>query len=292
VCCDEKVIVVRSSVQLAPYVETLWYCDAYQGVHRTERALPNGRFQLGISLAEDPISALSDPIDDGSKSAPSLLLGIRSRFSFIDTAKLGSAIGVVFRPGGVRAFVDSSADALCNKNVPLDLIWGSFAGSLTDQLRTAKSPPDKFRILEAALLRRMKERATLSAVVRHALEEFERIPEVSSIQMIARETGVSRRRFTQVFREQIGLTPKLYCRLRRFQNALSQIASAGPVVLAQLALTAGYSDQAHLAHEFREFSGLSLGTYLAGEHRSAKGIFIAYNQEDERVTSHSYKTPY
>lgn len=228
--------------------------------------MPTGRFQLGISLAEHPIRALSDPIDDDSKSGHSLLLGIRSRFSFVDTAKLGSAIGVVFRPGGVRAFFDSSADAFCNRNVPLDLIWGSFAESLTDQLRTAKDPPEKFRILETALVKRMKERTILNAVVRHALKEFERIPDVSSIQMIAREAGVSRRRFTQLFREEIGLTPKRYFRLRRFQNVLTQIASAERVVLAQLALTAGYCDQAHLAHEFREFSGLSLGTYLASEH--------------------------
>jgi AraC-like DNA-binding protein len=289
-CFDEIVIVLRASAQLAPYVEKLWYCDQYRGVHRTERALPNARFQLGISLEEGPISALSDPIRNGSEIAPSLVLGIRSRFSFIDTAKLGSSIGVVFRPGGVRAFFDSTADAFCNKNVPLDLIWGSFAGSLTDQLRTAKTPPEKFRILERALLGRMKERTPLSVVVRYALEELERRPEIPSIQTIAREAGVSRRRFAQLFREQIGLTPKVYCRVKRFQNALNHIASGGPVGLAQVALTAGYCDQAHLAHEFREFSGLSLSTYLVSERRSAKGIFIVQNQEDEPITSHFYKT--
>jgi AraC-like DNA-binding protein len=289
-CCDEIVIVVRSSTRLAPYVEKLWYSDEYRGVHCTERALPNGQFQLGISLAEGPISALTDPVGGGCEIAPSLLLGIRSRFSFIDTAKLGSSIGVVFRPGGVRAFFDSPADAFSNKNVPLDLIWGSFAASLTDQLRTAKQPPEKFRILEGALLGRMKERTPLNVVVRYALEEFERRPQTPSIETIAQEGGLSRRRFTQLFREQIGLTPKLYCRVRRFQNTLNHIASGGPVDLAQLALTAGYCDQAHLAHEFREFSGLSLGKYLVCERRSAKGIFIVQNQADGLVTSHSYKT--
>ena len=80
---------------------------------------------------------------------------------------------------------------------------------------------------------------------------------------LAQEAGLSRRRFAQVFREQIGLTPKLYCRLQRFQNALKQIASGASVDWAQIALAAGYCDQAHLAHEFRVFSGLSPSTYLA-----------------------------
>ena len=95
----------RPSAPLAPYVESLWYCDRHQRVQPTERVLPNGRFQLAISLTEDPISALSDPMGVGSEIAPSLLVGIRSRFSIITTAKLRPAMGVVFRPGGVHAFL-------------------------------------------------------------------------------------------------------------------------------------------------------------------------------------------
>jgi hypothetical protein len=60
--------------------------------------LPDGRFQVAISLAEGPISALTDPMGDGGGIAPSLLIGIRSRFNILDTAKLRSAMGVVFRP--------------------------------------------------------------------------------------------------------------------------------------------------------------------------------------------------
>jgi AraC-like DNA-binding protein len=90
----------------------------------------------------------------------------------------------------------------------------------------------------------------------------------------SQEAGLSRRRFTQLFREQIGLTPKLYCRVQRFQNALQQIASGASVHWAQLALAAGYCDQAHLAHEFRDFSGLSPGAYLASDRRSANNVSI------------------
>jgi hypothetical protein len=53
----------RPAAPLASYVEKLWYCDAYQGVHRTERVLPNGRFQLVISLAEGPLRAPGNPTE-------------------------------------------------------------------------------------------------------------------------------------------------------------------------------------------------------------------------------------
>ena len=254
---------------LASYVEELWYCDGHRGLNGTERVLPNGRFQLAFSLAEGPISALTDPMGDGAGIAPTLLIGIRSRFSIIDTAKLRSAMRVVFRPGGVHAFLGMPADVFHNRNVSLDLIWGSMADTLRDRLRSASDPARKFQLLEAALLSRINERAQLNTAVRYALREFARRPQIPMVRELAHEAGLSRRRFAQLFREQIGLTPKLYCRLQRFQNALKQITSGASVDWAQLALAAGYCDQAHLAHEFRDFSGLSPSAYLAGCHRSA-----------------------
>ena len=265
-------LLARPSAPLAPYVEKLWYCDGHRVVNRTQRLLPDGRFQLAISLAEGPISALIDPMDDGGGVAPSLLIGIRSRFNIIDTAKLRSAMGVVFRPGGVHAFLGAPADAFHNKSVSLDSIWGSMVPSLRDRLRDANDPAEKFRVLEIAILEHLNERVQLNAAVRYALQEFARTPQIPKVRELAHAAGLSRRRFSQLFREQIGLTPKLYCRLMRFQNTLKLVASGASVDWAQLALAAGYYDQAHLAHEFRDFSGLSPSDYLASP--SPSGSFF------------------
>jgi methylphosphotriester-DNA--protein-cysteine methyltransferase len=77
-----------------------------------------------------------------------------------------------------------------------------------------------------------------------------------------------------LFREQVGLTPKLYCRLHRFQDVLRQIAVGAPVDWADLALAGGYCDQAHLANEFRDFSGISPSAYLASERSVANRVPI------------------
>lgn len=254
---------------LASHVEKLWYCDGHAGVNARDRALPDGRFELAFSLSDGPISALADPTGDGGGIAPSLLIGIRSRFGVIDTAKLRSAMRVVFRPGGAHALLKMPADAFHDKNVSLDLIWGSMVRTLRDRLRSASDPAQKFQILEGALLSRVNERIQLNSAVRYALLQFARRPEIPMVRELAQEAGLSRRRFAQLFREQIGLTPKLYCRIQRFQNALKQIAAGASVDWAQLALEAGYCDQAHLVHEFRDFSGLSPSAFLASCARPA-----------------------
>jgi len=262
-------VTCRPCAALASYVEKFWCFDGHPAVNGKDRALPDGRFQLAFSLAEGPISALADPTGDDGGIAPSLLIGIRSHFSIIDTARLRSAMGVVFRPGGVRAFLNTPASAFQDKNVSLDLIWGSTAHTLRDRLRSVNDPARKFEILEVALLDRVNDRVQLNSAVRYALRKFAHRPRIPMVWELAQEAGLSRRRFAQLFREQIGLTPKLYCRLQRFQNTLKQIASGGSVDWAQIALAAGYCDQAHLAHEFRDFSGLSPSAYLAECHRSA-----------------------
>jgi AraC-like DNA-binding protein len=251
---------------LAAYVEKIWYCDGYQVVHRKNLVLPNGRFQLVISLAEGPLRAPSGPTGELGEIALSLMLGIRSHFSVIDTATLKSAMGVLFWPAGARAFFDEPADSFYNENVPLDLIWGSTASELRDHLREASSAAEKFHVLEAALLERVNKRLELHAGVLYALGRIARVPHIRSVLDVAREAGLSRRRFAQLFREQVGLTPKLYFRLHRFQHVVRQISQGVPVDWADLALAGGYCDQAHLANEFRHFSGMSPTAYLAIDH--------------------------
>jgi len=78
---------------------------------------------------------------------------------------------------------------------------------------------------------------------------------VRSIRRIQSETALSHTRLIHLFREHIGLTPKLFCRVRRFRSLLDRIDKGKPIRWAQLAADCGYFDQAHLIRDFRAFSG-------------------------------------
>jgi AraC-like DNA-binding protein len=258
-------IAYKPAPALSAYVEKIWYCDGHQGEHQKQRVLPNGRFQLLISLTDAPIGGRGLANWEVGRGESSLVVGMQTRFSVMDTSTLESAMWLVFQPGAARAFFDAPADAFYNERLPLDLIWGSLAGELRNRLREAKSPAEKFQVMETGLLERINRRLELHPAVRYALGEFARIPHIRSVVDVAREAGLSRRRFAQLFREQVGLTPKLYCRLHRFQGVLRQIALGAPVNWADVALAGGYCDQAHLANEFRSFSGISPASYLTSE---------------------------
>ena len=94
-----------------------------------------------------------------------------------------------------------------------------------------------------------------------AAARFAADPAWARVEPIQRASGLSPARFIARFREAVGLTPKRYARVLRFQRALALIPREGRADWAALALEAGYGDQAHLAHEFRRCAGMAPTAY-------------------------------
>ena len=177
-------------------------------------------------------------------------------------------MGVVFRPGAARAFFAAPAIDFCDRAVGLNLVWGSSsATSLLDQLRDARSATSRLCILELALINRVKfgKERPMHPTMRYALQAFGAAPRIHTVADVSREIGWSRRWLSQNFAEQVGMTPKRYCRLVRFQHLVRQIPSQRPVNWADLALAGGFCDQSHLVHEFPAFSGISPELFLVSE---------------------------
>jgi AraC-like DNA-binding protein len=95
------------------------------------------------------------------------------------------------------------------------------------------------------------------SAVEFALGAFARAESGLTIRDVAQEAGLSQRRFIQVFAPEVGMSPKLFCRVRRFHQTLSLLRPTTPPNWAQLALDCGYFDQSHLIRDFRIFSGIS-----------------------------------
>jgi AraC-like DNA-binding protein len=82
------------------------------------------------------------------------------------------------------------------------------------------------------------------------------------VRKLARQAGASDHRFIDVFRSEVGLNPKLFHRVQRFQRVLTQLHQIEDPEWEQLALARGYFDQSHLIRDFLEFSGFSPADYL------------------------------
>ncbi len=261
---------------LSRFVQMLWYAQAPVIAHRYERILPTGCAQVIFNLERDYLHDCPEGLPD-QRIAPGLVVGGRSTYEIIASSDMISLIGISFKPGGFAAFAGDAVDRFSNLSIPLDAAWGAASLMLRSRLRETDDIRTRFRVIEAFLLERLAACATPQGDARRQLVEFGlssfgRAPAISTVREVARRTGLSERRFSQIFREEVGLSPKVWCRLQRFQRAVRMLHSGADVPWAELALDCGFYDQSHFANEFRAFSGVDATTYSAHRTRWANHI--------------------
>ena len=249
------------------FVQKVWYARVPQPGHCRERVLPTGNTQVLVNLANDCLHDCPEGLPD-RKSPPSIVVGARTTYEIVNTADMAELIGIVFQPAGFPVFAFDSADLFSNRFIDLEDLWGAKARSLRDRLRELQGPEARLRSFERFLIetfaaRMLRTRPLHHCAVDYALRRFAHAPSVATVRDVAQSTGWSERRFSQVFREQVGLSPKVWLRLQRFQRAVEQLHAGVDVPWARLALDCGFYDQSHFANEFRAFSGLDVTTYSA-----------------------------
>lgn len=252
---------------LSQFVSTIWWMSNAGVPSSRQRVCPNGgAMQLVLNLADRNLSFF-----DGAKCqsvrAP-LIAGPYSKAFSIDPAEFTAVIGVQFKPGAARLILRLPAHELHNTDVPFEDLYPEEGVRLRDALLSATGLAGRFRVLESYLLEKLCAATPLHPAVDHALLEFTRRPSLRAVADVQAETGISHTRFLQVFKEQVGLTPKLFCRLQRFRNVLQRVENGRPVRWAEIAADCGYFDQAHLIHDFRAFSGMTPLEYAAFQQRS------------------------
>lgn len=248
---------------LSDFVDLFWFYEGYDPPHEKERCLPTGTIELVINLLEDELKVYDrHDTERFQRFRGSVICGAYSEFFVIDTASQGSTMGVHFKPGGAFPFFKLPACELRDEHVSLETLWGVRAGELRDRLLEAETPESRFRILEQALLAQAARPLARHPAVAFALREFQGVSHGRMVSDVTGQIGLSQRRFIQLFSEEVGLTPKLFCRVRRFQEVLHLIERGQRVEWAEVALACGYFDQAHFIHDFRAFSGLKPTVYL------------------------------
>lgn len=257
-------LVHKPAAPLDGCVRLFWYARDGDELEGPQRVLPMGCVQVVISLAREFL--LECPENEPARRGPAAqVVGARSVYEMIDTSDLKDLIGIVFHPGGFPVLAREAADLFTNRSVDLEALWGAEARLLRERLREVSDPQARLRCFEAFLRERLLAGPARGATRHGALVAYAvgRFRAGAAVGEVARATGWSERRFSQVFREQTGLTPAVWRRVQRFQQALRKIQAGGRIRWEELALDCGFYDQSHFANEFRAFSGMDASTYIA-----------------------------
>jgi AraC-like DNA-binding protein len=243
------------------FIENVWYWRGGSPGHAKDTVMASGRLGLLINLSQDELSWYS-----GERYATrNVLAGIglcgAHAHTFAIDAYQPHMMGVQFKPGGAFAFLGGSARAFEDVHISLSDIWGAEAEHLHQRVVQAPTPDDKIELLFRAMAARFLER-TRHPAVEIALRLFGRKPHSVSVNAVAREAEVSPKKLIRLFAEEVGMTPKTYLRVSRFQRVLERVHAAVNVDWMEEVERHGYYDQSHFIREFREFSGFTPTEYF------------------------------
>lgn len=241
---------------LSRFVEHLWSLADVPG-HAREHVVPSGTLELVVNLHDDEFRICDRADPQRCRHFPGAMVsGAYGRFFVIDTRAHASIVGVHFRPGGAQSFIGAPAGALADTHVELATLWGrAAAGELRERLCAAATVAERFQLLEQALVQRLHRPARRHGAVPVAVHALTGAG--VTVGALAGRLDLSRRRLIEVFTAEIGMAPKRFARVRRFQRALALARRLAAPEWGRIALQCGYFDQSHLIREFLELSGFS-----------------------------------
>lgn len=271
---------------LRPFVSVLWATDGVEpgggrGAAR-ERVLPTGAVHVVFRGDGDALRIFAD-VDDAAGTAIGCAIvgGPRARYYVRDVSRPMASVGAMLRPGAAPLLLGVPAGDLADRHVALDDLWGAGAEDERARIMTPRDPHARLDALERILRARLPAVRGVHPAIAGALA---RLDGGATVGAAVDASGYSHRGFLARFRDAVGLAPKLYSRVRRFDRALAHLAAAPAAPWIEVALAAGYADQPHFVRAFREHTGVAPTEYRALATREAHHVPIP-------ATSDPFKTP-
>ncbi len=237
------------SQKLTGLVQSIW-CYQAEPAHEFEHVQAGVNSQLLVNLHEHELRHWTDPHRVLRTTGPVAAQGLLTTPLLIDTKQKRNVCGVAFSSYGLSAFCNASASLFTDSIVDATELWGQRATGLRDSLVREADPVERCRLIESFLVEHLICRDDENRLLEHILCSMQSGVTISAIR---RKTGLSQRALHNLFERRIGVRPKIFARVDRFNSTLGPLSDDVP--LTEIALSNGFSDQPHFTREFRHFSG-------------------------------------
>ncbi len=259
------------SPRFAGLVKCFWSLDYEQsGIAEPDPVVPDGSIEIIFNLSDR--FRLYHPTGEIETQPASIVAGQMQTSILIGPSGNVRLFGIRFDPAGAFPFFRFEIKELLNRIEPLESIW-SEVGEIEERLFSSIDFRSQVFVAEDILGKQLREKAVVDPWMRHSVNMICSSKGMLPVRTIARGVGMSERGIERRFTRFVGLTPKSFSRIVRFQSVLRSIKSASETRILDTALAFGYYDQSHLNNEFRQFSGTSPTVFLKRANRMTE-LFI------------------
>jgi AraC-like DNA-binding protein len=248
------------------FIENLIYTEGFSAPHSLDRFLPDGNSEIIVDLTPRPQHIYdNETLQEIQTCRFAWVSGVRTRPITIPSGNGSQMLIIAFKRGRAFPFYPFATSDLSDTVAEADLIFGRRFHDLREQLLAARSIDQMFQLVERFLLQQAGGALQADAPARcieYAVSSIIHKPTLRRLHELSEEIGYSQKHFIELFRQQVGVTPKQYLKIMRFQRAIRVMETKETIHWSQIALECGFYDQAHFIHDFKHFSGFTPNEYL------------------------------
>lgn len=237
---------------LKPYVESYWTMvsavELQKSIHH--RVIPDGCVDIIFDL------------NVGSYREAASVVGTMTRPIFAELKKRVNYMAIRFLPGGAFRFLGNPTSDFTDQIIPLEAVSGREGHNLVEQLTSGNLVEDKIVLLENYLTELLSTGYGSDVAVEGALNAILRNNGNIRVSELATASGCSERQLRRKFDRWVGVAPKVFCQIIRFQRVIPLLRRGAGQNSLFAALDSGYYDQSHFIHEFNSYYGLSPSKFL------------------------------
>ena len=247
---------------LNQFIEAFIYFERAEHAHTVDRFLPNGDTEILIDFHDTPQYIYdNDSLKEIQACRHVWASGLRTEPITIPSGNGAAMMVISFKKGMSAPFFPFPMQEIKDSVVDGELIWGGDFGDLRERMLAVEDTVRRFELVERFLVARFRSALELNPCVAFAVGEMIERPDFLNIRRMNEKIGYSQKHFTEMFRKQIGVTPKSYLKIMRFQKAVRTIDAAASIDWGSIAQECGFYDQSHFIHDFKHFSGFTPDEY-------------------------------
>ncbi|NER13669.1 helix-turn-helix domain-containing protein [Leptobacterium flavescens] len=262
---------------LKDFVETFIYFKDFMPDHSIERVIPTGHIFIIFELDGMERNTFdNDTLKPNNTFRKVWISGMHKNYISISAHQKSEMFVIQFKASGAYPFLHLPVHEINEKIFHAEELLGEEILELREALVRSESEEEKFRLAEDWLNKRFdKEKEPPGDMLDFIHKLQQRSQTVSNnIAALMDEYPYTRKHLIDMFKLYVGLTPKYYHRILRFNEILKQIEEKEKISWAQVSLDCGFSDQAHFIKDFRHFSGFNPKEFIdAGFNNEEKNFF-------------------
>lgn len=236
-------------------------CQIDENINLTYPWFANHETTLGLFLGDTPVLIkTSEPEGERKNTSKICLFGLVTEFAgTVHFKGKCNTFLIEFKPNGFNKLFRIPAHEICNSTFSATELIGNEVAHLYEQILHANSLEEKVRFADNYLLNiiNSQKAAYLNDGITKISYQLLNNSHSGNISAYAYKANMSMRNFERRFNEQVGTSPKLFCRLLRFNKAFKAKINFPEMSWADIAYESGYYDTMHLIKEFKQFANAS-----------------------------------